>query len=65
MITCIYCNSEVPDESDYVPLVNNDKEWNRLSNLHAKGCEWIDARAFRLEDDGHGNFEYISYVGEK
>lgn len=48
---CIYCNTEVPDEGEYVPEVNDYSEWARLALLHGEDCEWVMSRAHRLDPD--------------
>jgi hypothetical protein len=47
---CSYCNTEVPNEGDYIPDEWDDAEWARLRELHAADCEWAETRSHRIDE---------------
>jgi hypothetical protein len=48
-VRCAYCYADV-EETD-VPHVTNDAEWEALAEQHAEGCEWIETRAHRAQEE--------------
>ena len=43
---CLYC-SELVDQSEIIPAVDDDVAWAALAVDHRSDCEWILTRALR------------------
>jgi hypothetical protein len=48
---CQYCAYEdFAENMQEVPAIDDSAEWQKLAEKHSDACEWIQTRAFRIEN---------------
>lgn len=52
-IECAYCGVTIEGaiEDEPTPALDDDDAWAEEADLHRPGCEWVETRAHRLNDD--------------